>query len=70
MIIRFIRWLLGYVEFSFSGGFAEGFINDCFENKINIKDIAEGKNEITAKSDIKTYFGLHKITINLYELYR
>ncbi len=60
-MISLIRWLLGYVKFSFENGFTEGFINDCFENEINIKDISQNDNGITAKTDVKTYFKLHRI---------
>lgn len=60
-MISIIRWLLGYVKFTFLNGFTEGFINDCFKNNLNIKDIAETENGITASADIKTYFRLHRI---------
>lgn len=60
-MIRIIRWLLGYVKFTFQNGFTEGFINDCFKNNLNIKDIAETENGITAAADVKTYFQLHRI---------
>ena len=33
---RFVRWLFGYVEFAFSGGFADDFLNDCCKNNISI----------------------------------
>ncbi len=47
-MISIIRWLLGYVKFTFQNGFTEGFINDCFENNLNIRNIAEIENGITA----------------------
>ena len=36
MLNRFVRWLFGYVEFAFSGGFADDFLNDCCKNNISI----------------------------------
>lgn len=62
-MIRIIRWILGYVKFTFQNGFSEGFINDCFKNNLNIKDIAKTENGISAKTDIKTYFKLHHIAL-------
>ena len=60
-MISIIRWLLGYVKFTFLNGFTEGFINDCFKNNLNIRNISEIENGITASADIKTYFRLHRI---------
>lgn len=60
-MISIIRWLLGYIIFVFENGFTEGFINDCYENNINLKDISQRQNGISAKTDIKTYFQLHRI---------
>lgn len=59
-MISFIRWLLGYIKFSFKKGFAEGFINDCFENNLRLRDISQEDDGITAVTDIKTYFKLHR----------
>ncbi len=38
-MVRLLRWLIGYVVFSFSGGFNEGFLDGCFEKKYNIQNI-------------------------------
>ena len=38
MLIKIINLLLGFVDFTFSGGFADGFINDCYNQKINVKN--------------------------------
>ncbi|MBR4240696.1 MAG: sporulation protein YqfD [Eubacterium sp.] len=38
-MVRFFRWLLGYVEFAFLGGFIDGFVNDCYQNKINVHSL-------------------------------
>lgn len=62
-MISIIRWLLGYVKFTFENGFTEGFINDCFKNSLNIRDIVEIQNGIEAKADIKTYVQLHRFAL-------
>ncbi|MBR7072435.1 MAG: sporulation protein YqfD [Eubacterium sp.] len=38
-MLKFIRWLTGFVEFAFWGGFNEGFINSCLEKSYNISDV-------------------------------
>lgn len=35
-MLRLLRWLIGYVEFTFTEGFAEGFLNECFARKYSI----------------------------------
>ncbi|MGN0522363.1 MAG: sporulation protein YqfD [Eubacterium sp.] len=52
--------IFGFVEFEFSGGFREDFINDCFKNSIDIKSIELTENGFTAVCSIKTYKTLHK----------
>ena len=61
MLIRLFRWLLGYVKFSYSGGFKENFINDCYNSGIDLKNIRLSGEELTAEARIKTYKTLHKI---------
>ncbi len=51
--------LFGFVEFEFYGGFHEDFINDCFKNDIDIKNIALTENGFRAVCSIKTYKTLH-----------
>lgn len=63
-MISLIRWLLGTVKFSFENGFAEGFMNECFEKNINLKNITQNETGFTASADIKTYFGLHRIALH------
>lgn len=60
-MVKLIRWLLGYVSFKFSKGFAEGFINDCFESSINVHDLKRDSNEIYGICTAKTYKKLHRI---------
>ncbi|MDD6728650.1 MAG: sporulation protein YqfD [Eubacteriales bacterium] len=48
------------VEFQFSGGFWEDFLNDCFTQGIDVKNVALFGNGFTADCNIKTYKSLHK----------
>jgi len=38
-MLRLARWLVGYVTFCFSGGFTDGFINECYAQHLNITNI-------------------------------
>lgn len=40
-MLRFFRWLFGYIEFTFSGGFIDGFVNSCYQSKINLNNLKE-----------------------------
>ncbi|MDE5604992.1 MAG: sporulation protein YqfD, partial [Eubacterium sp.] len=64
MLISFFRWLLGYVKFSYTGGFREDFINDCYRKGIYLKNIRSKKNELTAETKIKQYKTLHQIAFS------
>lgn len=64
MLIRFFRWLLGYVKFSYIGGFREDFINDCYEHGIYLKNICVKNGDLTAEVKIKTYKALHRIAFS------
>lgn len=63
MLIRFINWFFGYVVFSFSGGFTDGFINRCYEEKINIKNIVCENSVVTARCSINAYKRLHRVAL-------
>lgn len=54
-MIKLIRWLIGYVEFAFTKGFSDGFVNDCFNQKINIHDIKKTEASITGKCLAREY---------------
>lgn len=60
MLIKFFNWFFGYVVFTFSGGFTDGFINRCYHEKINIKDISAENGVLTARCSIGAYKRLHK----------
>lgn len=61
MLIRFFRWLFGYVRFTCTGGFTEGFINGCRNAGINLKNIRQTDGGITAETRIAPYKSLHRI---------
>lgn len=63
MLIKFINWFFGYVVFTFSGGFTDGFINRCYTEKINIKDIVCENGKITARCSINAYKRLHRVAL-------
>lgn len=63
MLIKIINWLSGYVTFTFSGGFTDGFINRCYQEKINIKNIVNTNKGVTARCSIKAYKRLHRIAL-------
>lgn len=58
---RLFRWLFGYVEFVFSGGFIDGFVNECYQQKINIHDIKRVENSVTALCLAREYKRLHSV---------
>lgn len=55
--------LFGFVEFEFKGGFHENFINDCFKNGIDIKNVALTDDGFRAVCSIKTYKSLHRTAL-------
>lgn len=60
MISKILRWLTGYVEFSFSGGFSNDFLDDCFRSRLNVFGVKFDKN-LTAQCSVQAYKYLHKI---------
>lgn len=60
MINRVINWLTGYVEFSFSGGFASDFLDECYQLHLNIYDIRY-EEALVARCPVAAYKYLHKI---------
>lgn len=60
MLIKFFRWLFGYVKFSYSGGFKEDFINDCYRSGINLKNLCRRGDILLAETGIRTYKRLHR----------
>ena len=60
MISRIIQWLVGYVEFSFSGGFGANFLNECFQLGLNVYKIRDDS-RLTARCPVQAYKYLHRI---------
>ncbi len=60
-MIRLFRWIFGYVKFSFSGGFYEDFLTDCYSNAVAIRDISLIDDGFTAYCNLKVYKKLHTI---------
>lgn len=54
-VLKFIRFLLGYVRFTAEGGFPERFINLCSRNGINIWDLKTSGSVLTACADVRSY---------------
>ncbi len=54
-LIRFIRFLRGYVIFTCSGGFPERFINLCSLNGISLWDVRSSNGILTAKTSVRCY---------------
>ena len=47
-MIKFFRFLLGYVDFEFKKGFSDCFINECFENGVEIQNFSLTEDGCTA----------------------
>ena len=60
-MIKFFRWLFGYVEFYFKGGFLEGFINDCYKNSLGIYDLERIDDTLVGFIRVSNYKKLHSI---------
>ena len=60
MINQVVNWLTGYVEFSFSGGFASDFLDECYRLHLNIYDIRYN-DVLVARCPVEAYKHLHKI---------
>lgn len=60
-MVRLFRWLIGYVKFEFVSGFIEGFVNDCYESKLNVKSLIINENTLLGECSARAYFYLRKI---------
>ena len=54
-IIRFLRFIFGYVEFCAEGGFPERFINLCFVYHVRLLDVKRVKDKLYAKTMLRDY---------------
>lgn len=60
LLLKFIRFLAGYVSFSAGGGFPERFINLCRLNKINLWELKSTGSVIFACTDCAGYKAIRK----------
>lgn len=61
---RLLRYLLGYVRFVYSGGFAEGFINACYGAQLPVSDLLKDNECLYGLCGIKTYKKLHRLALS------
>lgn len=61
---RLLRYLLGYVRFVYSGGFAEGFINACYCAQLSVSDLVKDGDCLYGLCGIKTYKKLHRLALS------
>lgn len=54
-IIRFLRFVFGYVEFCAEGGFPERFINLCSVYHVRLWDVKRVKDKLYAKTMLRDY---------------
>lgn len=55
LVLRLIRFIVGYVSFTARGGFPERFINLCRQNKIDLWDLKSVNSVLSAKTDVYGY---------------
>ncbi len=58
-MIGLFRWMFGFVKFSFTRGFAENFLTECFSDGIALRDINENADGFTAVCNLRIYKKLH-----------
>lgn len=63
MLIKLINLISGYVIFTFTGGFSDKFINLCYEENINIKNIIYSDKALRARCSVNAYKKLHRIAL-------
>lgn len=73
-LIKLIRFLLGYVEFTCEGGFSERFVNLCFANGIRLWDVRSSGGVTSAKASLSAFKKIdvpaEKSGMTVYEKYR
>lgn len=58
-MIGLFRWIFGYVRFSFTGGFAEDFLTECFADGMEIRDVVRNSDGFDACCNLRIYKKLH-----------
>ena len=61
MIIQFLRYLFGYINFRASGGFPDRFINLCTKEGIPLWNVRNINNNITASTTVQGYLSIHTV---------
>ena len=61
--VLFFRWIRGYVDFEFKGGFCEGFLNDVYEARLNVYSLEKHKECLCGKAGVHSYKKLHSIAL-------
>lgn len=61
LVLRFFRFLFGYVSFSARGGFPERFLNLCRHNNILLWELRCSDSVITACTDCGGYKKIHSV---------
>ena len=64
MIIKILRYIIGFVIFKASGGFCERFINLCEDENIPLWNIENKNGEITASTTVGGYKRIRKASKN------
>lgn len=59
LIIRFLRYLFGYINFRAFGGFADRFINLCTKDEIPLWNVKHINGNITASTTVQGYLAIH-----------
>lgn len=54
-MLRLARWLVGYVTFTFRGGFCEGFINTCVQRRLALSCVHVADGVLTAECPALLY---------------
>lgn len=62
-MLALFRWLFGYVRFTYKNGFVEEFLNDCYKEGIELRDVKASQQFLTASCNLKYYKRLHKIAL-------
>ena len=74
LLIKLIRFLLGYVEFTCEGGFSERFVNLCFANGVRLWDVRSSGGVTSANASLSAFKKIdipaEKSGMTVYEKYR
>lgn len=60
-MVKLLRWLWGFVEFKFTDGFIDGFVNDCYDCGINVHSLKRNDAVLYGACSAKSYKHLHRI---------